>query len=107
MKKKLEICISGVQNYYKRKYKTSKLYRVIIKLYGYLSLFIFITAASALDYHPIGALLWIAGMAAGFILLNIMFLTLDLLGVIVYTFLEPRYKQQELTSSSARRGRAV
>ena len=90
-----------MRKYYKRKYRKSKLYRGIVKLYGYLALIVCMVAVSALDYHPIGVLLWLVGTAVGFALLNIMVLTLDILGLIAYEFLRPAYEPKKRPTKAA------
>jgi len=79
-KNKLEFVSFGdaLYFYFERKYRRSKLYRGSIKTYGYLSMLVSMLAITALDYHPVGVLLWIVGIIAGFFVLNLVFLVFDI-----------------------------
>ena len=92
--------------YFERKYHKSKLYRFTVKAYGYLAMIVIILAVSAIDYHPVGAFLWLVRVPLIFIALHLTIFTLDLVGFIIYETLRSRYdpvKVQERRKAKARK----
>jgi len=94
-KSEFEKNVDALFLYFERKYQCSKLYRGIVKTYGFFAMMAIMLAVSAIDYHPGGALLWIVRVPLLFIVLNMTVLALDLVGYAVYEMLKGIYEQEE------------
>jgi hypothetical protein len=90
-KSKIEEIVEFIISYFAQKAKKSKLYRFMVKAYGVFAIVVGMLAVSAIDYNPVGAILWLIGLPIGYIVIHLTIITLSFVGFALYTILEDLY----------------